>query len=231
MKENLTLDINPRSARFREADWYKPGLKVVLGGAGGIGSYVAYYLSRQEATIYLYEFDSIEEHNLGGQLYTTDNIGEYKANAIDKICRSFSNVNVLSAGKFTETSSTNDITISAFDNMKARKLMFEDWRKRETREIFIDGRMNAEQGQIYFVTKGREEDYEKTLFEDSEIEDLPCNYKATSHCGGIIAGLMVSGLNNYIGNIESMKKEGMEYRDLPFEIHYILQLFQFNIKK
>ncbi len=225
MKEKSSSPDHNRSGRFKEADWYTPGLNVTLGGAGGIGSYVAFFLSRQEAIITLYEFDTIEEHNLGGQLYPVNSIGKLKSDAIQDLCNNFSRQGMYLMGEFTEHSHVRPITISAFDNMKARKLMFEQWKKLENRELFIDGRMNAEQGQIYYVTKGKEEDYEKTLFDDKDVEELPCSYKATSHCGGIMASLIIAGLNNYIAN----KKTESDMRELPFHVHYILQMFQFNV--
>lgn len=218
--------LNPKSARFREADWYKPGIEVIVGGAGGIGSYLSFFLGRQEARIYLFDFDSIEVHNQGGQLYRNQDLDKKKNVAIKEIIQEFSgNPNVFLFEKYDLDSPTLPFMFSAFDNMTARKIMFENWKKLETRELFIDGRMNAEQGQIYFVTKGKEEEYEKTLFDDSEVEELPCNYKATSHCGAMIASLMVSGFNNYIGN----KNTDMTMRELPFHVHYLLQLFDFKI--
>lgn len=225
----MELEINEitRSARFNLADWYSPNLKIVIGGVGGIGSYLSFFLSRQEAELFVYDFDTIEEHNLGGQLYRTNDIGSKKTDAMAKICTEFSNKSIIDLGKFKEGSSVLPITFSAFDNMEARKLMFNEWKKLENREIFIDGRMNAEQGQVFTVLKGMEKKYESTLFDDSELEDLPCNYKATSHCGAIIAGLMTSALNNYISNT----KTGMNLRDNPFELHYVLQLFDFKIKE
>lgn len=219
-------NINFRTTRFNEADWYSPGLNVCIGGLGGIGSYLAYFLSRQEAKIVSYEFDTIEEHNLGGQFYRTNQIGKTKQEACNQIINEFSNTSLINLGEFKKDSSVYPITFSAFDNMKARRMMFEEWKKLENREIFIDGRMNAEQGQVFSVTKGREKEYEATLFDDSELEDLPCNYKATSHCGAMIASLMTSSLNNYISN----KKTSINLREIPFEIHYVLQLFDFKLK-
>ena len=76
----MELEINEitRSARFNLADWYSPNLKIVIGGVGGIGSYLSFFLSRQEAELFVYDFDTIEEHNLGGQLYRTNDIGSKK---------------------------------------------------------------------------------------------------------------------------------------------------------
>jgi hypothetical protein len=128
------------------------------------------------------------------------------------------------AGKYTSDSAISPIMFSCFDNMQARKDMFANWRSDSGRELFIDGRMTAETGEIYFITKGREEAYEKTLFNDDEVEDLPCSFKATSHNGAMIASQMVSGLNNYLAN----KSLEIDIRDVPFKLQYMLDTFYYK---
>jgi hypothetical protein len=57
--------INNKTVRFSSAPWYSPGIEVFLGGVGGIGSWLALLLARQEANLYIFDFDRIEETNLG----------------------------------------------------------------------------------------------------------------------------------------------------------------------
>jgi molybdopterin/thiamine biosynthesis adenylyltransferase len=204
----------PTSVRFSDIEWFHPGIPVLIGGAGGIGSWLTFFLARQECKIYLHDFDEVDETNLGGQLYGTNYIGQDKVESMMSIADKFcANDTVSNMGKFTEDSYANTIMFSAFDNMKARKLMFEKWRAQPNREIFIDGRMLAESAQIFAVRKGREDEYEEWLFDDSEVEDIACSMKATSHCGAMTASFMTSIFNNYITNVKSK----MEFREVPFK--------------
>ncbi len=213
--------------RFKDADWFDPNeTTATVGGAGGIGSYLCFLLTRQNVIPICYDFDIIETHNLGGQLYRTVDIGKTKVSAIKEIIYSLTGKLITDVNrKFDNDSYITPIAFSAFDSMEARKVMFERWCSLPDKQIFIDGRMNAEQGQIYFVTPDRIEDYKKTLFEDSEVEELPCTYKSTSYCATMIASVMIAGFNNYRANI----KTKTEIRELPFEVHYMLQLFKFNV--
>ncbi len=111
--------------------------------------------------------------------------------------------------------------------MEARKTMFNKWREDEDRELFVDGRNLAEVGNVFIVRKGQEEEYEKYLFDDSEIEDAPCSFKATSHCSALIASLMVSGMNNYISN----KLSGFDDKVVPFVTNFELPLFSIIAKE
>ncbi len=81
-------------------------------------------------------------------------------------------------------------------------------------------RMLAEVGMVYVVQKGQEAEYIKTLFDDAEVEEAPCSFKSTSHCGALISSLMVSGFNNYMAN----RKSGFNDRVIPFQTDFELPL-------
>ena len=221
------ININNKHARFQDAQWYdgKP-LDIIVGGAGGIGSWVSMFLSRIGHTLYIFDNDAIDETNMAGQLYRINQIGVNKAEATKQNIELFTdNKNTEVFGLYDDNSPTSPIVFSCFDNMKARKLMFEKWKAQENRDIFIDGRMLAEIGMVFCVTKGKEVEYEAELFDDSEVRDAPCSFKATSHCGALIGSLMTSGLNNFIVN----KKLGEDFRELPFKFTFELPLFNFEI--
>lgn len=211
--------------RFSDLEWYiedKP--EVIIGGAGGIGSWLIFMLARIGYPMYLYEFDTIDETNMGGQLYPIDHVGKTKADSIVETTKLFSDYKDLQImGKYKESSFAGPIMITCFDNMAGRKLMYENWKKQPNRELFIDGRMGPEHYEIYSVTPGLEEAYEATLFNDDEVEDLPCSAKATSHCGANIGSMITALLNNYVANTQM---EGI--RDIPFSLKVNLALMMFE---
>jgi hypothetical protein len=218
--------MNAEHVRFSEAQWYDEDLpEVTIGGVGGIGSWLTIMLSRIGVSCYIHDMDTLDETNMAGQLYPISEIGKYKEDAVIKMASLLcSTIDITKMGEFTEDDFTCAITFSAFDNMKARKLMFEAWKRNPEKELFIDGRMLMEQGMIFCVTPDKIDAYEQHLFEDSEVLDQPCSAKATSHSGAIIAGLMVSAYTNYLTNM----KLGIDVRDVPFKFDYMLQLMMFE---
>lgn len=205
-KENLTL-------RFKDAVWNQSqSQNILIGGVGGIGSWLTIFLSRLgKHTLYIYDFDKIEEHNLGGQLFSQYQVGSTKTSAIVELVDYFTDRSdyVHQKGKYEKTTSTPRVVFSCFDNMEARKTMFENWKNNllnETEEVqkeylFIDGRLHAEQYQVYVVTKDRLDEYEKTLFDDKEIDDEGvCSYKQTSHFAAMIASRMTQCFTNFLAN-------------------------------
>lgn len=224
VEKPIKIKLNNKTARFRDADWYNPGLEMTVGGAGNVGSWLCLFLARQECNIYLYEYDHIDELNMAGQLFKISDIGKTKAESVLNLINEYTTGKLNPLGKFSDVSPVTNTVFSAFDSMKARKELFQAWKKLEDRKIFIDARTSMENGQIFCVLPGREEEYEKTLFDDKDVEELPCNLKSTSHCGAIIAGLMVSVFNNYTSNI----KHNLDIRETPFKFEYDLQLLNFK---
>ena len=112
---------------------------------------------------------------------------------------------------------------SAFDNMEARKDLFTIWKSNPKREIFIDGRLLADQYEVFFVQKGMEAKYEASLFDDAEVPTVACTFKQTSHFAGICAARMVHGMTNYMS-------QHMFYK-LPFHISEEGGSFLFETKE
>lgn len=223
MEEKINIDIS--KSRFSDAPWFNNPQEIVVGGAGGIGSWVALFLARIGHSLILYDNDVIEEVNLAGQFYGKKQINKNKAVATAENISFFAPTSVQVLGEYTASSGlVSDIMFSCFDSIKARKLMFEAWKENPDRIAFIDGRMLAEDGQVFCVTPATETEYEQHLFDDSEVQDAPCSFKATSHCGALIASLMVNCLNSILTNLAYEE----EIRPVNFQSSFCLSLMNFE---
>ena len=236
------------SSRFKDAPWFpKEETNVIVGGAGGIGSWLTLLLSRAGFYPVVYDFDVLEGHNLAGQLYTQKDaeIGALKVDALKGLCKHFADTDItVMAEKYTKDSMTHNYVFSAFDNMQARKDMFAAWKEyvKEWEEfksvadaahipnislsepIFIDGRLTAEQMQIFCVTPDKIEEYEKHLFDDTEVQDAPCTMKQTSHSAAMIASHMVGFFTNHMTNNAVKDKD----RTVPFFWEYFIPINYIN---
>lgn len=239
-----------QSGRFKDAPWFpKRETDVIVGGAGGIGSWLTLGLARANFLPMVYDFDTIEEHNIGGQLYAKRHIGSTKVEALADVCKQFADTDItIFNEKYTAESMSHNYVFSAFDNMKARKDMFESWKGfvkeweemkdfRETEAaangttieefdtpIFIDGRLTMEQLQIFCVTPDKISAYEEHLFDDSDVPDAPCTLKQTSHSAAMIASHMVGFFTNHIAN----NQLGVDDRNLPFMYEYFIPISYTN---
>lgn len=213
-------------SRFSDAPWFpKNNEKCLIGGAGGIGSYLSYFLCRAGFDIVVFDDDILEEHNLGGQLFRQISLGQSKVDALSMMCNDFATKAITTfQQKITRNVMGHMYSFSAFDNMKARSDMFENWIKASENAtvtpIFIDGRLTAEQMQIFCVTPNRIDQYRENLFDDSEVEDAPCTFKQTSHCAAMIAAHMTAFFTNHITNVY----EGEVVRDVPFFFEHFIPI-------
>ena len=228
-----SLLISEETSRFSSAIWYDKirEQSIILAGAGGIGSYVGFLLSRiHPARITIYDDDVVEEGNLSGQLYSDRHIGLQKVAALANIMGGFSRYYSYRAfcERFTADSPAGNIMICGFDNMASRRVFYQRWKAHvmslpeEERKncLYIDGRLAAEEFQVLCIqgnnTLHMEKFEREWLFSDEEAEATQCSYKQTSFCANMIASVMVNLFVNFIAN----KCEPLVDRAIPFFTYY-----------
>lgn len=239
-KNSETLLISEETSRFNSAIWFDKTRKqdVTIAGLGGIGSYVVFMLSRLDVnTMTLYDPDKVERVNLSGQLYNSNQIGDYKVDAAANMIANYSNYYsfVAKHKKLDENSMISKVTICGFDNMKARKDAFRNWTnfvarlpEEERGEcLFIDGRLAAEELQVFCI-KGDDTDgerrYEPYLFSDSQAAPTVCSYKQTTFMANMIGSIIVNLFINFVAN----QCNPLIDRDLPFYTEYNAETMYFK---
>ena len=235
--ENQHLEIPPiaeevhdETARFSGAEWFNKIQEkvIIVGGAGGISSNTIFQLARvHPKSIYIFDDDTVEEVNLAGQMFNNDSVGKKKVDAISTIVKDFCRYESVFAisERYTEDSFTSDIMICGFDNMKARKIFFNNWCKHVDKQIdkskclYIDARLSFDTLQVFTITGDDEFNktrYEKEfLFSDDEADETICSLKQTTFMACMIASFIVNNVVNFCANeITPMIKQ------LPFFIEY-----------
>lgn len=221
------IEIN---ARFKTAPWYEKSKEysIIIGGAGGIGSYTSFFLAKTiPCQYYLFDADVVNTHNIGTQFFKKGEINKLKVECMSDRMQNFTTASVSPiANMFKKGSGNMPIMIAAFDNMEARKIMFDEWKNRDDRELYLDGRLRANYYEIYAVQKGQEAEYEKTLFDSSEIESDVCTFKQTAYFAGLIGARITHLVVNYLTN----KYSEEPVCEVPFKIEEIGELFMTNVE-
>ena len=212
-----SLLVDESTSRFSSAIWYEAIQKktIILAGIGGIGSYVGFLLARMKpAALFIYDPDIVETVNMSGQLYSREDVGNSKVNALSNMISKYCDYNSVFAvsERFDESNDASDIMICGFDNMDARKIFFEKWlnhvksksEKERANCLYIDGRLAAEEFQVLCI-KGDDEfninRYKNEfLFSDAEADVTVCSYKQTTFMANMIASVMVNLFVNFIAN-------------------------------
>lgn len=228
-----TVGTNEITSRFSGAPWFKAVQEetVILAGIGGIGSFVAFLLSRVNVkNLILFDDDIVESANLSGQLYGKSHVGKTKVNAMSAIAKDFSAYEAVTVMNelYTSLSMNGPIMICGFDSIDARKIFFNRWLEYVNKEgvnrsecLFIDGRLAMEDFQIFCIQGDDEysinEYRSKYLFPSWQAEPTICSEKQTSFCANMIASFMV---NLFINAIFNMSTKNAFKRRLPFFTYY-----------
>ena len=228
-----SLEVDDSDSRFRGAEWFEDfkKLDITIAGVGGIGSYVAFLVSRLKPnSISIYDNDTIEEANLSGQLFARRDIGRSKVAAVGDVIFDFSGYSSVFENHtmFGANSPMFPILVCGFDNMASREAAFLKWETRVNRAtekdrkkyLFIDGRLAAEDFQVFCITGDNQwaiNEYKKNyLFTDSEADEVICSYKQTSYVANMIGTVITNLLVNFAYNTEDRPI----VRSLPFITEY-----------
>lgn len=238
-------DVRDETTRFSSAEWFEKVKQqvVILAGVGGIGSNAALFLAKlNPKALYIFDYDTVETVNLAGQFYDFGSVGQYKVDALAESIVKYTNYSSVFACRRAygvNEDIVGDIMICGFDNMSARKLFFDKWldnalRKSEEERkncLFIDGRLTADELQIFCMTG--EDDYyiekykSEYLFNDFEAERTMCSFKQTGYLAGFIGSLITNLFVNHCANLSNPLRN----MPLPFKTSYKADIMYLDTEK
>jgi len=165
---------NPISSKF----------KIIVLGAGSLGSWITLNLSKMGFNdIIVYDYDKVEELNIGPQIYRPSDVGKFKVDALKEIIKSFSNIDIENknekVNKKTEfPMGLNNFYILVFDTLKERKMIF-NMLKNICSGYVMDVRCGLEEYNIQTINlmnADEVQEWEKSF--DIIPAELPCGMQA-----------------------------------------------------
>lgn len=239
-----TILLDESTTRFSGAEWYNEIQKksIIVAGCGGIGSNVSFQLARMHpASIVLYDDDVVETVNMAGQLFSRNDVGKAKVDAMLDMISLYTNMQNIYAlrQRFEPNTEAGDIMICGFDNMSARKTFFEAWKNHVYRKpeeyrkncLYLDGRLSIDTLQVLCITGDDftnmaryENEY---LFSDEDADATVCSMKQTTYLACMIGSVMVNLFTNWAAGLLDPI---MPY-DLPFFTEYDAQNMIFKTVK
>lgn len=171
--------------------------RVLIAGAGMVGSWTALALARMVGQVDIWDFDQVSAENVGVQAYNVIDIGQFKAVALEK--HSYGLPLEGHNSRFdpydVKDDPPADIVISAVDSMEGRGevAMFA---KAIQAAFFIDTRVLGEIACIHPVALGDYEDYVDTLPVGDDLVSAPCGAKGTAFAGMWVTSQVCAIVNN-----------------------------------
>jgi molybdopterin/thiamine biosynthesis adenylyltransferase len=137
----------------RQLDILDPKLMsvpVVVIGAGATGSFTALSLAKMGVrNIKVYDFDTVEEHNLPNQFYRQCDIGKPKVEALREIIEQFEGIQINAKNEKYRGQRLAGIVITCVDSMDVRLNIWKFVKNNPDVKLYIDSRMGAEVMRVY----------------------------------------------------------------------------------
>lgn len=177
----------------RQTECFNPekfNIPINIVGCGATGSAVALLLAKLgvSSPIHLWDFDTIEEHNIPNQQFTKEDIGKKKVDAcselIEKVHPATANVitHDVCLGKENPERLIGYVFILT-DTMASRSIIFNTCLKNNfSVPLVIETRMGLEMCMIYNynpTSSSQTKEYLKTLYKDEESVESLCGISQT----------------------------------------------------
>lgn len=187
--------------------------KITVIGAGGIGSPTIMALAKMGiGEINVYDFDTVENHNIPNQMFFPEHIGQNKAEVMADYAARLGAKSCAYPEKYKKQD-LSGIVVTAVDSMRTRKGVWENCKYNPNVQLYIEARMGAEVGMVYAIypmSVPEVDFYESTLYDDDEAAELPCTARAIIY--------NVFGIAAFIGSIVSKWVMAKPYpREIKFD--------------
>lgn len=171
---------------------------IIVVGVGAVGSWTVLALAKMGCKkIKVVDFDKVELQNTASQIYSKKDIGRYKVDSLSGYIKEMTGIKIETYNKrweeLTDKEKTNNIVISAVDDIDVRKVIWADIKSNPEVDFLIDGRMAKELIRIFMVllsNKSSMDYYEKTLKPKENIARIPCSERAVVFNVFVVAGLI-----------------------------------------
>lgn len=181
-------------------------------GCGAIGSTVAEMLARLGfKELYLYDFDTVSEHNITNQMFRFKDVSKLKVEALAEILTEINPDIVLHLEPegYTEFTRLNGIVFLAVDSIELRKEIVTTLRYNKDIKYVTDCRMGLTDAQCYTADWTKEVDIERLLQSMQFSSEEAKAATPISACGTtlsvtptvrMVVSLCVSNLINFFKN-------------------------------
>jgi len=197
------MDLTKHQEFFNPVELRSKEINII--GVGAVGSWIAIQLAKLGLEkITIWDFDTVDDHNITNQVYTQQDLGKLKVDALEEhLLANNPEMKIIKKGKY-ENQTLKGIIFLEVDSVELRHSIAEVNMYNAYLDLIIDGRIGLSTGIVYCVNWKDPKEIENYIslcdFKDSE-SDAP-----VSACGTTLsvspsvllsAAFAVSSLINY----------------------------------
>lgn len=208
---------------WRQAGFFNPNdlgeNKVHIVGAGATGSHIADTLASMGIyQLAVYDFDTVEDHNLPNQIYKLSDIGKPKVEALkqhilDKMGFEIEAYNQ----KVEKIENLKGYLVLCTDSMEVQKsIMLLSARLNRNCIGVVETRMGIDQGRVYFFDPNDKlhlSTWNDRWYPDSAALESPCNQRSISMTAKLLASLAAGRIIIHQRRINKRDSETVLYNE------------------
>lgn len=184
---------------LRQQDWYDPaqhGGVVTMIGCGGVGSVAALALAKLGIPdLRLIDPDVVEPHNLPNQMFTAEDVGKPKVEAMAEMVTLHNPAITVEAlaVPFEADHLRPGIVVSGLDSMEARSEVWGALSGHLSVALYLDARLGGQQVVLYGVQPASRPDqqfYAESLYSDDEAREDACTARSIIDVGFAVGSLI-----------------------------------------
>lgn len=205
--------------------------RVEIIGCGAVGSRVTLGLGKLGVeNIRVWDFDTVEDHNIANQAFGLKQIGKPKVVATAELLKEFCGIEIETMKQKVDGSQKLEgVVFMCPDTMEARK---EIWLKaiklRPQVDALFECRMGTDNCRLYYVkplSPKHVKAYEGSFYEDAETEESACGSKiSVGPTAEFTSALMQWGFIRHFNNIVDPKKHEAPENEAIVAINPIMTL-------
>lgn len=202
----------------RHVDVFAPeslaNARIDIIGAGATGSRVVLSLAKLGLeNIHVWDFDTVEAHNLANQVYRLGDIGRLKVEALQELVLEATGTRInIHNERVDGSQKLGEIVFLLVDSMAARKEIWQRAVRNKIRvKLMIETRMGADSGRVYTISPMDPDQiakYEENLYEDVEAEVSACGASiSVGPTAEVVSGMAVWQLIRWTAITKSGKED------------------------
>lgn len=197
-------------------DTERLNIPIHLIGCGGIGSWTALLLAKMGCPdITIYDFDTVEDHNVASQYFEERQLGDLKTEALVSNVIGQTGITLKIGEMENEPNIKDGIVVIAVDSMEMRRKLNEFFKDKDF--LIIDARMGGLQAEVYCSLANQ---YEPTLVAQADVQPEKCTEKAISFNCALIGSLVANYVRLYVND----KLDLEEFRERTFLFNEVLTI-------
>ena len=198
-------------------------------GVGAIGRQVAVTLAIMgwPGEVHIYDFDTVEEVNLGTQGFMPKWLGSPKVEATLQDVRDINPECQLHIHNgrigMNVVRNMEGVVFCCVDSMETRQQVFQNLNSfgPESVDLFLDARMSSEVFDIWAAyDEATKEQYNEGWFPDSEANQDTCTARSTYYCANVAAGFMIAQLTKHTRGIPLESNVRLDMTGMGTTVHY-----------